>query len=156
MAVSEFPSSGLLSSQTHKERGRELLGCVVREVCPRDPQIPSLLKLAFLPSDISSYLMQNRHFQENNHSVMACEQLSRVSRFPPVPAHGRNSQRGKHSSVLELTQTAAAAGGTSGRISKSYFPQSYKPQEGLGRLLLVGSDYAICHMQTALSKEFRQ
>lgn len=29
MAVSEFPSSGLLSSQTHKERGRELLGCVV-------------------------------------------------------------------------------------------------------------------------------
>lgn len=156
MAVSEFPSLGLLSSQTHKEGGRELSGCVVllrnnhrREVCPRDPQILSLLKLAFLPSDISSYLMQSRHFQENSHSVMACEQLSRVSRFPPVPAHGRDSQGGKHSSVLELTQTAEAVGGTSGRITKSYIPQ-----EGLGRLLLVESDYVICHMQTALSKEF--
>ena len=48
---------------------------------------------------------------------MACEQLSKVSRFPPVPAHGR-----KQGSVLELTQTAEAAGGTSGRITKSYIP----------------------------------
>lgn len=81
-----------------------------------------LLKLAFLLSDILSYFMQSRHFQENNHGVMTCEQLSRVSRFPPVPGHGRDSQRRKHGSVLELTQTAEAAGGTSGRITMSYIP----------------------------------
>lgn len=44
MAVSEFPSSGLLLSQTHKEMGRELSGCVVlprnnhrHEVLPSGP-----------------------------------------------------------------------------------------------------------------------
>lgn len=55
------------------------------EVCPWDPSILPLLKLAFLPSDISSYVMQSGHFQENSHGIMICEQLSRVSRFPLVP-----------------------------------------------------------------------
>lgn len=65
--------------------------------------------------------MQSRHFQENNHSVMACEQLSRESGFPPVPAHGRNSQRGKHSSVLELTQTLRQRVGLQGEFPSLIF-----------------------------------
>lgn len=64
--------------------------------------------------------MQSGHFQENNHGIMTCEQFSRVSRFPLVPGHGRNSQRRKHGSVL--TQTAEAADGTVGRITKTYIP----------------------------------
>lgn len=62
---------------------------------PSGPLDPPLLTLAFLPSDISSYLMQSGYFQENKLGIMICEQLSRVSRFPPVPGLGRNSQRGK-------------------------------------------------------------
>jgi hypothetical protein len=59
--------------------------------------------------------MQFGHFQENNHGIMICEQLSRVSRFPPVPGHGRNSQRGKH-------RSAGVVGGAAGRTTKSYIP----------------------------------